>query len=152
MKFEQRQVVSASRDRLWDLLMDLPRVGRCFPGVDQVTAVDDQSYQGTMHVRVGPVRLSVSGTIQIIERDNDRWHASIRLDGADRRVGGAVQATMGMDLEELSAGETELVVSSDVSFMGKLGELGQPIMRRKADSVMQEFIQNLGLELASPAA
>ena len=152
MKFEQRQVVSASRDKLWDLLMDLPRVGQCFPGVDQVTAVDDQRYQGTMRVRVGPVSLSVSGTIQVVERDNDRWHASMRLDGADRRVGGAVQATMVMDLKELSGEETELVVNSDVSFMGKLGELGQPIMRRKADSVMREFIHNLGRELASPAA
>ena len=118
-----------------------------------MTAVDDQSYQGTMHVRVGPVRLSVSGIIQIIERDNDRWHALYNA-WMEPTAGWVEQyrATMGMDLEELSAGETELVVSSDVSFMGKLGELGQPIMRRKADSVMQEFIQNLGLELASPAA
>ena len=149
MKLEQRLVVPATRDKLWGLLMDMPRLGRCFPGVEQVTRVDDQNYQGIMRVRVGPVTLNMSGTIQVLEQDNDRWHASLRLDGAERRVGGAVHAAMQMDLIELAQGDTELVITSDISFLGKLGELGQPVIRKKADSVIQEFARNLRQAVAS---
>ena len=148
MKLEQRLVVPTSRSNLWDLLMDMARVGRCFPGVEQVTAVDDQTYQGEMRIRVGPVSLNMSGTILVLERDKDRWHASMRLDGVARRIGGGVHATMEMDLKELTPDETELIIASDVSFLGKLGELGQPVIRSKADSVIQEFARNLSREAA----
>lgn len=149
MKIEQRLVVPASRAKLWDLLLDVARVGRCFPGVEQVTALDDQRYQGTMRVRVGPVGLTMAGTIVVLERDRDRWHASLRLEGSDRRIGGGVHGTMDMDMVELSPQETELAITGDVSFLGKLGELGQPVVRRKADSVIQEFAQNLRKEASS---
>ena len=149
MKLEQRLVIPTSQDKLWDLLIDVARVGRCFPGVDQVTAIDDESYRGQMRVRIGPVSLTLAGTIVVLERDKERWRASLRLDGADRRIGGGVHGTMYMDLRELSQNETELVITSDVSFLGKLGELGHTVIRRKADSVIQEFVRNLTREAAS---
>ena len=143
MKMEHRLVLPASRDKLWDLLLDVARVGQCFPGVEEVTAQDDQTYKGLMRVRVGPVSLNMAGTIVVLEQDKDRWHASLRIEGSERRVGGSVQGTMDMDLAEISQGETELLITSNVSFLGKLGELGQPVIRRKADSVVQEFTRNL---------
>jgi carbon monoxide dehydrogenase subunit G len=149
MKMEQRLVVPTGRAKMWDLLMDLARVGRCFPGVEQVTAQDDRTYQGVMKVRVGPVSINIAGKIVVLEQDRDRWHASLSLDGADRKVGGAVHGIMDLDLNEISPQETELMVSSEVSFMGKLGELGQPLIRKKADSVIQEFARNLSQEAAS---
>ena len=154
MKLEQRLRVSGNRAQVWDLLMDMARVGRCFPGAEQVTMVDQDNYQGAVRFRVGPASLNLSGKIQVLERDRDRWHAAMRLDGADRRVGGAVHANMAMDLVELAPQETEVVVTSDISFLGKLGELGelgQPVIRKKADSVIQEFARNLGRELAASA-
>jgi carbon monoxide dehydrogenase subunit G len=45
-----------------------------------------------------------------------------------------------------------LVVTSDISFLGMLGEMGQPVIRKKADSVIQEFARNLGRELAGATA
>jgi len=32
---------------------------------------------------------------------------------------------------------------ADVQFSGRLAELGQPLIKRKADSFVQEFAQNL---------
>ena len=149
MKLEQRLSVPTSAGKLWDLLMDVARVGRCFPGVEQVTPLDDYSYQGVIRVRVGPVILNMSGTIVMLEQDAGSWHASLRLEGTDRKIGGAVNGTMYMDLRELSPEETELVISGDVSFLGKLGELGQPVIRRKADSVIRDFAENLRQEAAA---
>ena len=43
-----------------------------------------------------------------------------------------------MRLNDLSAEETELSLSSDLTFMGKLGEMGQPLIRKKAETTMEE--------------
>ena len=39
--------------------------------------------------------------------------------------------------------ETELVIDTDASIMGRLGEFGQSVMKKKADGMMQEFASNL---------
>jgi carbon monoxide dehydrogenase subunit G len=146
LKIEKTLVVPAQRKAVWDLLMDLSRVGRSFPGVEELEPLDDGSYRGTMKVRVGPVSLRIAGTIQVVERDQEAWRASMRLEGGDRRVGGGVRGTLNLSLNEVSPNETEVAISSDVTFMGKLGELGQTVIRRKADSVIEDFASNLARE------
>ena len=149
MKTERSLVLSGSRSEMWNLLMDIDRVGACFPGVEDLTRVDDSSYQGTMKIRVGPVSLTVKGTLTVLAMDKEAWHASMRLEGADRRIGAGVRATIDMDLKELAADQTELTIVSDVAFLGRLGELGQPIIHRKAEAAIEEFAENLAKEAAS---
>ena len=146
MKMDKTFLVPARRAAVWDVLMDLSRVGRAFPGVEELETLDDDSYRGAMRVRVGPVSLRIAGTIRILERDRERWTASLSLEGGDRRVGGGVRGAMRLVLNEVSDNETEVAMSSDVTFVGKLGELGQTVIRRKADSVVQEFASNLARE------
>jgi carbon monoxide dehydrogenase subunit G len=52
-----------------------------------------------------------------------------------------------MQLKELGAKETELLVETDVNIMGKIGEFGQPIIRKKADTMLQEFVENIKKQL-----
>ena len=65
MIFTQECLVPATRERLWDFLMDVPAVSRCVPGIGNVEAVGQDTYRGSILVRVGPVRLSLEGTITV---------------------------------------------------------------------------------------
>ncbi|HAA94164.1 MAG TPA: hypothetical protein DCE26_00535, partial [Dehalococcoidia bacterium] len=65
------------------------------------------------------------------------------VEANDRRVGGGVKTDMTMRLTAQSATETELEIISDTTFMGRLGELGQPLIRRKARNTLEEFGKNL---------
>jgi carbon monoxide dehydrogenase subunit G len=47
----------------------------------------------------------------------------------------------------MSSAETELFIETDTTFMGRLGELGQPVIRRKAQSTIEEFARNLARQL-----
>ena len=143
MKLEQQLIVAAEREVLWDLLMDIERVSKCFPGVEEVRPDGKGSYSGTIRFKVGPVSLRISGTMSVQEADRQSWHALLRLEGSDRRVGAAVKSDVSLQLTELSGTETELTLNSELTFMGKLGQLGQPIIRRKANTTMQEFGRNL---------
>ena len=134
-------------DKAWALLLDIPQVAPCIPGVQDVEADGENQFKAVMQVRVGPVRLNFSGTINILEQDREKGEAHFRVEAADRKVGGSIRADMTMQLNELSADESELVIVTDTVFMGKIGELGQPIIRRKAKSTLEDFAKNLAKQV-----
>jgi carbon monoxide dehydrogenase subunit G len=147
MKLENRCLVPASFDKSWALLLDIPQIAPCIPGVQDVEADGENQFKAVMQVRVGPVRLTFSGTINVLEQDRQKGEAHFRVEAADRKVGGSIRADMTMQLTELSADESELVIVTDTVFMGKIGELGQPIIRRKAKSTLEDFAKNLAKQV-----
>lgn len=149
MKFNQTAVIPAAREPLWDFLMDVPKVAKSLPGVESVDKIDDTTYQGTLKVRVGPISLSLQGKIIVEERDRQNWKATLRAEAADKRAAGAVKGKTSMQLKERGPKETELCVETDVNILGKIGEFGQPIIRKKADQMLQEFVENIKKQLAS---
>jgi carbon monoxide dehydrogenase subunit G len=123
--------------------MDIKRVSACVPGVDELKEVDADQYQAVMRLKVGPIALKLDGKMRIVERDRDRWKAAMRADGRDKGVGGEVTANIVITLVERGPHSTELVVNTDANVLGKLGEFGQPVMRKKADTIMKEFAENV---------
>jgi uncharacterized protein len=143
MKFSQRAVIPSAREPLWDFLMDVPKVAQSLPGVESVSKIDDTTYQGTLKVRVGLIALNLQGKIILEEQDKARWRAALRAEAKDRMAAGAVNGKTSMELKELGPKETELVVETDVNILGKIGEFGQPIIRKKADQMLQQFVENI---------
>ena len=152
MKLENRCLVPADRGTTWALVMDIPRVATCVPGIENVTVEEADRFQAVMKVRVGPISLNLAGTIQVLERDEDKGEAHFLVEASDRRVGGAVRTNITMQLDAQADNQTELIIVSDTNFMGRLGELGQPIIRRKANTTMQDFARNLAQQVSNPSA
>jgi carbon monoxide dehydrogenase subunit G len=145
--FTQECTIPVARERLWDLLMDVPAVSRCVPGVGSVEAAGENAYWGSLEVKVGPVRLSLQGTITVEEQDRGEWRARMRAEANDRRLGGGVRARMHLTLSPAEAG-TRVRIDTDLAVLGKIGEFGQPVIRSKADTLLAEFARNLGAALA----
>ena len=141
MKLQHRATVTAPRERVWALLMDVPRVASCVPGVESVTPEGGDRYRGRFRVQVGPVRLTLDGDVELAERDDAAGRAVMRANGTDARMGGGVRAVVTLSLVPGTA--TEMVVDSDVQILGRIGELGQPLIKRKADDIMSAFAKNL---------
>jgi carbon monoxide dehydrogenase subunit G len=147
VNFTQECLIPVARERLWDLLMDVPTVSRCVPGVGAVEAVGDNAYQGGIEVKVGPIRLSLQGTITVEEQDRSEWRARMRAEANDRRLGGGIRARLHLTLLPAEAG-TRVRIDTDLTVLGKIGEFGQPLIRNKADTLLEEFARNLGAALA----
>ena len=148
MIFTQECVVPVARERLWDFLMDVPAVGRCVPGVERIEAVDGGAYRGDLKVQVGPIRLTLEGTITVEERDREAWRARMRAEASDRRLGGGIRARMSLTLAPAGEG-TRLHLETDLAVLGRIGEFGQPVIRKKADTLLEEFVRNVGSALAA---
>lgn len=136
MKLEHTVSIDAPRSRVWAVLMDLPAAARCVPGTRDIAA-DGDVVRGVLEVRVGPVKLSLAGSVIIESRDDTAGTARLRADAADSRIGGAVRALV--DVAVSGDGPTQLRVSSDVAILGRIGELGQPLIARQADKVLAGF-------------
>jgi carbon monoxide dehydrogenase subunit G len=143
MELENHCLIPANREATWDLIMDLPRAAHAVPGLQNLTPEGADRYVGTIQVRVGPIRLNLAGSVQMLQQDRAKGEATLLVEASDRRVGGAVRTNLRILLIPQSEHQTELAIYSDTTFMGKLGELGQPIIRRKASATIEEFASNL---------
>jgi carbon monoxide dehydrogenase subunit G len=151
MKFEQTiDLPGAAPDRVWDFVMDVPSMAKCIPGCDGVEDLGNNHYKAVVKIKVGPIGLSLASDISIVEKDETNRTASLLVEAADKRVGGAVKATMSMKLTPEGDG-TKLEVVTDANVMGRIGDFGQPIIRKKADQTLQEVAANLRKALATPA-
>jgi carbon monoxide dehydrogenase subunit G len=146
VKLEHTVSIDAPRARVWAVLMDLPVAAGCVPGTRDLAA-DGEGVRGTLEVRVGPVKLALSGTVAVESRDEAAGTARLRADAEDRRLGGAVRAHV--DVALTGDAPTLLRVSSDVTILGRIGELGQPLIARQADKVLAGFADCLRRTVAA---
>ena len=151
MNFEQRCTIPVAREALWQFLMDVPQLATCVPGVESVTASGDGQYAGRMRVKVGPIHLTLQGVLTLQERDQQQWRAVARVEANDRRVGGGVHLTAHMTLVESGPAATELALQTQARLLGKLGEFGQPVIRKQADAIIAEFARNIAARFHSAA-
>ncbi|MBV8151537.1 MAG: SRPBCC family protein [Candidatus Eremiobacteraeota bacterium] len=149
MTFRHTVELPADRTRVWTFLMDVPRVAQCVPGLEQLEDLGDERYRATIKVKVGPIALALRSNLTIVERDAAAGRSVLALDADDKRAGGAVTARIEMTLSEKSSATTELTIVTDAQVLGKIGNFGQPIIRKKADQTVNEVGENLRAALAA---
>lgn len=152
MILDHRVTVPATPDRTWAFLMDIPQMASCVPGVETVTETGPGVYTGILGIRVGPVGVRLEGRVRVAEQDPTSRTARLEVEATDRRIRGAVSAWSAMRLEARGDGTTDLVVHTEASVLGKLGQFGQAVLRKKADQLVGEWAANLGRALAPPDA
>ncbi len=145
MKFENSCSIGAPCSALWNYLTDIPKVATCLPGVEEVHALQDGKYAGILSLKIGVIKLRMSGKISIERMDSEQRAATMSVEAADQRISGIVQGKLTMQLHEISPNETTLTVGSDVNLFGKIGEFGHAIIRKKADQMMGEFARNVAV-------
>jgi carbon monoxide dehydrogenase subunit G len=146
---DQQVVIPAPADRVWDFLMDIPAVSRCVPGVESIERIDDDTFLGSLKVKVGPIGVTLTGKVIVVERDRAGLRSRMDLQAAEKRLNSAVSAHATMTLVARSESETEVSIHTESSILGKLGEFGQAVMRKKADQIIAEFARNMARELTS---
>ncbi len=147
MKFGHTSLVACDRESLWDFLMDVTNVAECMSGVREFRAIADDRYEGVLNVRMGPVNLNFAGIVTVAHRDRANWRGELVAKAKDRRAGGGFSAHLRMRLDEESATATRLEIELESTVLGKIGEFGQPIVRRRVEKMLEEFSTELKVRL-----
>lgn len=148
MIIDQRTTIEASVEQLWAFVTDIPAVSRCVPGVEAFDRIDDDTFEGALKVKVGPVTVNLQGRIVVATTDPEARSLRLEIQATERRINSSVSAVTTLSLVAISATATDLLIHTEASILGKLGEFGQSVMRRKADQLVSEFARNAAAEVS----
>ena len=151
MIFEQRVSLAAPSDAVWDLIVDVPRMGACLPGLEDVRAEAPETYAGSLRVTVGPMGVRLEGRLRLAEYDRERLTTRLDVEAVDRRIRSSVNSKTTMRLEA-NGDATELHMYTEAAVLGKLGQLGQAVLRKKTDQLLAQFAANMAAELSGSGA
>ena len=87
----------------------------------------------------------------VVERDRENLRARMQVQAAEKRLNSAVNAHATLTAVPRADNETELQIHTESSILGKLGEFGQAVMRRKADQIVEEFARNMAKAINATA-
>jgi len=141
VRFEHTITVDAPLDTVRAFFEDVPAVAECVPGVEGTTQVEPDTYEGRLRMKVGPFSFTIAGRAKVEQDADGTWR--MKGEGRDGKINAGVSAALEARLRELSPTSTEVQATADLQFSGRLGELGQPLIRRKADAMLEEFTDNL---------
>ena len=152
MEFENTFVVQAPVDEVWDLLMDVERIAPCMPGAQVLEQTGDDAYKVAVKVRLGPMSMTYTGDVEIVERDAEAHEASMRAKAKEARGQGTAAARIHMALREQDGGTAASIVT-DMQMSGKAAAMGQGVIRDVAAALTDTFATNLaGLVTAGEPA
>ncbi|MFL6233194.1 MAG: SRPBCC family protein [Thermoanaerobaculia bacterium] len=152
MEISKSFVVKAPQSAVWAFLTDPYQVAKCLPGAAITEKVDDQTYTGTMTVKVGPVTASYRGKMRFERLDEAAGEAEIAATGQETRGKGGADMRMKSRVVGKGSSETEVTVVSDVNVMGVLAQFGRGMIQDVSDQLFQKFTVAMRRELETPAA
>jgi carbon monoxide dehydrogenase subunit G len=127
MLIENSFEVAADPDEVYRFLQDAHNVAACFPGAELTEDLGDDSYQGKVKIKVGPVTAAYQGVAKVVERDAVARTAVLLADGKDTRGSGTAKAKATMRVTPAGVGAT-VVLATDLTISGKLAQFGRGIM------------------------
>ena len=140
MQFQKDVEIRAPREKVWNFIWDVDRFISCLPGCkDAKTIEEGKRYSATMVEKVGPFKVEFPTTIEVLEKE-ELTRIKAQASGADNKIGSRMKVELDVNLK--GEGETtSLSFVAGVDIVGKLAALGHGIIKRKADQVLDEFIQ-----------
>src|SRR5881394_2702458 len=101
-------VVRSPTEQVWDFLTDPEKVARCLPGAAITGKLDEQSWGGTITVKVGPVTANYRGKMRFERLDEAAGEVEIVASGQETRGKGGADMKMKSRVAERAPGETEV--------------------------------------------
>jgi len=129
-------------EKAWDFLIDINKFSTCLPGIDEVTQIDDKTFDGIISANVGPIFGKFNFRSTIVE-SRPPEQMVVRTEGTDTVTKSTVNADMTVDLRRVSDTTSQMDYKADVKIKGRLGILGDMVMRATATLILQEFTRRL---------
>ncbi|HSE87735.1 MAG TPA: SRPBCC domain-containing protein [Candidatus Binatia bacterium] len=137
MKFQGNLLIARPVEKVWEFLWDIERLSRCIPGCESVKTIKErEKYELKVKDSVGPITVHLD-LLADVKKLEPLKCIEIAMEGKDFKAGG-VRQTMALALAS-KGNDTEIGFETDVNVFGRLGTLGYPFVKKKAETVIKEF-------------
>ena len=138
----------APRDTVFKVLQDAPFFASCVEGVHDLKEIDATHYDAMLETKVAYMTFSFKVSVEVTRLSPpDRIEA--KIEGTPLGIVGRLSATALTTLSEAGE-ETVIDYAVDAALTGKLGSLGQPVLRSKAKEMEQKFAEKMRAAFAGP--
>jgi carbon monoxide dehydrogenase subunit G len=133
--------VPAPRHVVFDALQNAPFFASCVEGVHDLKEIDATHYDAVLETKVAYMKFTFKVSVEVTGiAPPDRIEA--KIEGTPLGVVGRFTAVSATDLVE--AGDETLVrYSIDATITGKLGSMGQPVLKSKAREMEKKFAERI---------
>lgn len=147
MKLSSQFTVPAAPDKVVALFFDPATMRECLPGCEQLEQVDDKTYRGVLTNEVAHVKFKAGFSADITsveEPADDSSPAVVKavLKGEDRRLGSTIKIDATMTITPVGQ-ESRVDYDLEMAMWGKLGRLGEAVIRRRSVEVERQFSEAL---------
>jgi uncharacterized protein len=143
--------VAVDRQTAFAIVRDPVRLARCIPGCTELCEVTPDRYTAVLTSRVVFMTLRFKVIIEVAKVEPPAM-LEAKITGDAVGHSGHVVATARMDLAETADRHTTIRYATEVGLTGKLGSLGQPVLRATSAKLAREFGANLKAEIESEHA
>jgi uncharacterized protein len=137
MKFQGNLLIGRPVEKVWEFLWNIEKLSRCIPGCESVKTIKErEKYELKVKDSVGPITVHFD-MLADVKKLEPLKRIEIAIEGKDFKAGG-VRQTMALALTP-KGNDTEIDFETDVNVFGRLGTLGYPFVKKKAETVIKEF-------------
>src|SRR5215208_7102734 len=141
MEFENNFDGPAPIDGVYAALLGVQRVAPCVPGAEVLEQTGDDAYKVAIKVKVGPMSMTYTGDVEIVEKDEATHRAVMRAKAREARGQGTVNSNVVMTL-----------TGTDGQLSGRVASMGRGIIQDVSARIVDQFSENLAAMLSGPAA
>lgn len=142
VKLEKIHAIDASPDAAWQILRDINALAECMPGASITEQTGDNSYKGSVSVKVGPVQSVFGGDIDIKAQDEANRTMQLAAKGKDKTGTSTASMELTASVRGADGGGCELVGNSEIKVTGKMANFGARMINGVADQLIDQFLNN----------
>ena len=139
--------VAAPREAVFKALSDAPFFASCIEGVQDLKQIDATHYDAVLETRIAYMRFKFKVTVETTKLTPPE-EIEAKVEGTPLGVVGRLTATATTRLADLG-GQTIIRYAIDATLTGKLGSMGQPVLKAKAKEMEKQFSARLAAAFAS---
>ena len=133
--------VNAPRDVVFRTLRQANSFVRFVDGVHDLKEIDPTHYEAVFETKVAYLKFKFNVTVEVT-RTEEPSEIEAKIEGTPLGVVGRLTAKSITRLEDAGS-ETKINYSVESTLTGKLGSIGQPVLRSKAKAMERQFAERL---------
>jgi carbon monoxide dehydrogenase subunit G len=130
--------VAASPERTWSLLNDVPRVVPCMPGAELTRVVDDNQWEATLHVKLGPISLHFLAEVKRAEVDERTRRVVLTAKAREAKNRGSAEARLQSTVTAGVVG-SQVQIVTDLTLRGAVAQYGRGVVPEIAEQLTKQF-------------
>jgi hypothetical protein len=147
MKFTGELTVKAPRAKVYQAVRDARFFASCIDGVQDLQETAPDTYSAVFATKVAYMSFKFKVTVQVVRADEPR-EIEAKVEGTPLGIVGRLAATSVTTLTE-AGDQTRIEYAVEAALTGKLGSLGQPVLRSKAKEMEKQFAARLAAAFAT---